>query len=340
MAPDGVAAEAPAATESAARPGSLVARRITKLVLRLVVVLLLVSFGIFLLVRLLPGDPVERIIPYGLDVEAERAELREELGLDQPMLGQYVDWLSRLLRGDLGTDYVTRTPVSTSLASSLPVTLQLLLYAQILALLVAVPLGVLTAYKARSRLDRVTSTTAFGMLAVPDFVLGLYLAYFVGAQLGWLPAGGYTRPGDDLGEHLRSMALPTISLAAGQVAVYLRLLRSDMISTLQESFVTVARSKGLTDRYVLWRHALRPSSLTLLTVAGLNVGTLVGGAVVIENLFSLPGIGTQVYRAIIGQQYVVLQSYVAVIAVSYVLINFVVDLLYTVLDPRIRDARA
>lgn len=316
-----------------------VARRVLALLLRLAVVLAIVTFGAFLLVRLLPGDPVERIIPYGMDVEAERAQLRDELGLDEPLLGQYASWLSRIVRGDLGTDYVTRTPVRESLTAALPVTLQLLVYAQVLSLLFAIPLGILAAYRARTWTDRATSTAAFAMLAVPDFVLGLYLAYVVGARLGWLPAGGYVDPGDGIGRHLRAMALPTVSLAAGQVAVYLRLLRSDMIQTLQESYVTVARSKGLTDRYVLWRHALRPSSLTLLTVAGLNVGTLIGGVVVIENLFSLPGVGTQLYRAIVGQQYVVLQSYVAVVAVSYVVLNFVVDLLYTVLDPRIRDAR-
>jgi peptide/nickel transport system permease protein len=317
-----------------------VARRIALLLVRLVTVLLLVTFGIFLLVRLLPGDPVERIIPYGMDVEAERAELREELGLDRPPLGQYVDWLSRLVRGDLGTDYVTRTPVRTTLSAALPVTLQVLVYAQLLALLVAVPVGVLAAYRSRSRFDRVTSTTAFGLLAVPDFVLGLYLAYFVGARLGWLPAGGYVAPSDGIVEHLRSMALPTMSLAAGQVAIYLRLLRSDMIATLQEDFVTMARSKGLSSRRVLWRHALRPSSITLLTVAGLNVGTLIGGAVVVEVIFQLPGMGLLINRAILERQLVALQSAVAVVAIAYVLVNVLVDFLYTVIDPRIRHGRA
>lgn len=315
-------------------------RTIAAKLVRLVVVLLLVTFGAFLLIRLLPGDPVDKLVPFALDVEAERAELREELGLDEPLLTQYVDWLTGLATGDLGTDYVTRTPVSTTLASALPVTLQLVVYAQVLALSIAIPLGVLAAYRAGSWVDRLTNTGAFGLLAVPDFVLGLYLAYFVGAQLGWLPAGGYTRFADDPVEHLRSMVLPTVSLAAGQVAVYLRLLRSDMIATLQEDFVEVARAKGLRDRAVLWRHALRPSSLTLLTVAGLNVGALIGGAVVVENLFSLPGIGTEIYEAIISQQYVALQTYIALIAVAYVVVNFAVDLLYTVLDPRIRHARA
>ena len=307
---------------------------------RLIVVLLLVTFGAFLLVRLLPGDPVQKIIPYGVDVQHERAELRDELGLDRPLFVQYGNWLDGFVHGDLGTDYVTRTPVTTTLASALPVTLQLMLYAQVLALLIAIPLGVLTAYRAGTRFDRIANTTAFGFLAVPDFVLGLYLAYFVGARLHWLPAGGYVRFTDNLGAHFRSMVLPTVSLAAGQVAIYMRLLRSDMIATLQEDFIVVARSMGLRDREILWRHALRPSSLTLLTAAGLNVGALIGGAIVIENVFNLPGLGTEIYKAIVGQQYVALQSYVALIAITYVVVNFLVDFLYLALDPRIRRAAA
>ena len=187
--------------------------------------------------------------------------------------------------------------------------------------------------------DKAANATAFGMLAIPNFALALVLAYYVGVQLGWLPVSGYVKPSEDLVEHFRRMALPTISLAVGQVAVYMRLLRSDMIATLQEDFITMAKSKGVSPRRVLWRHALRPSSLTLLTVAGLNVGTLIGGAVIIEVIFSMPGVGTLLYEAIQSRQYIALQSLVAIIAVGYVLVNFLVDILYAVLDPRIRHAR-
>ncbi|MFN8035373.1 MAG: ABC transporter permease [Acidimicrobiia bacterium] len=306
---------------------------------RLLVVLFVVTFGTFMLVRLFPGDPVKKMIPYGTNLEEQRARLRGEIGLDQPALTQYGSWLRGLASGDLGTIYPSRTPVSEVLRSAAPVTLQLILYAQVLALLVAIPLGVFTAYRAGTWFDRVSSASAFGLLAIPSFVLGLYLAYFVGARWQWLPAGQYVKFGTDPVEHFRSMVLPTISLAAGQIALYMRLLRSDMIDTLQESFVKTARSKGLSNRRILWRHALRPSSLTLLTFAGLSIGTLVGGAVVVETVFALPGLGTEIYKAIIGQQYVALQSYVALIAIGYVLVNFTVDLLYTVLDPRIRHGR-
>jgi peptide/nickel transport system permease protein len=312
-------------------------RNVTGKLIRLVVVLFLVTFGTFMLVRLFPGDPVKKMIPFGTDLEAQRAQLRKEIGLDKPAVQQYGSWLSGLATGDFGKVYPSRTPVSEVLANAAPVTLLLILYAQVIALLVAIPLGVLTAYRAGTWLDKIASGSTFGLLSIPSFVLGLYLAYFVGAKLHWLPAGQYVAFSADPVEHFRSMALPTISLAAGEIALYMRLLRSDMIATLQESYMKTARSKGLSTQRILWHHAFRPSSLTLLTFAGLNMGTLVGSAVVVETVFSLPGLGTEIYNAIIGQQYVALQSYVALIAVGYVLINFGVDFLYTVLDPRIRN---
>jgi peptide/nickel transport system permease protein len=215
-----------------------------------------------------------------------------------------------------------------------------MVYAQVLALAVAIPLGVLTAYRAGSRLDKATNVGAFAMLAIPNFVLGLGLAYYVGVWLNWLPPSGYVPFGDDPVQHVQRMILPAVTLAAAQIAVYMRLLRTDMVATLQEDFIQMARSKGISDRRVLWRHALRPSSITLLTVAGLNVGTLIGGAVVVELIFSIPGMGMAISQAIFERQYVALQSFVAVLAILYVLVNFAVDILYTIVDPRIRHARA
>ena len=311
-------------------------RRIAGKVLRLVLVLVVVTFATFMLVRLVPGDPVVKIIPYGTDLEAQRAELRTEMGLDEPVLQQYGSWLGDLAHGDFGATYPSRTPVSQTLQGAAPVTLQLILYSQALALLVAVPLGVLTAHRAGTWLDRALNTSAFGLLSIPSFVLGLYLAYFVGARLRWLPSGQYVHFGDDPVEHFRSMVLPTIALAAGQIALYMRLLRADLISTLQENFIKAARSRGYSTARILWRHALRPSSLAVLTYAGINLGALVGGAVVVEVVFTLPGIGTEILKAIQGQQYVALQGYVVLIAVGFVLLNFLVDVLYSILDPRIR----
>jgi peptide/nickel transport system permease protein len=213
-----------------------------------------------------------------------------------------------------------------------------MVYAQVLALVVAIPMGVLTAYRAGSWLDKGVNSAAFAAIAIPNFALGLLLSYYVGVQLGWLPFQNYTPLTEDPVEHFRGMALPAITLAVGQIAIYLRLLRSDMIATLQEDYVTFASSKGMPSRYVLFRHALRPSSLTLLTVAGLNVGALVGGAIVIEVIFGLPGIGRAIGEAILSRQYIALQSMVAIVAIGYVLVNALIDILYAVLDPRIRRA--
>ena len=306
----------------------------------LVVVLFLVTLFVALLTAMLPGDPVDAIA--GFASPEQKEQLRENLGLDDPVYVQYSRWIGDFVTGDLGGYYsVTgERPVVDRVRDSLPVSLQLMVYAQVLALVIAIPAGVLTAYRAGSKADKAANATAFGMLAIPNFALALVLAYYVGVQFGWLPVSGYVKPSEDLVEHLRRMALPAISLAVGQVAVYMRLLRSDMIATLQEDFITMAKSKGVSPRRVLWRHALRPSSLTLLTVAGLNVGTLIGGAVIIEVIFSMPGIGTLLFEAIQARQYIALQSLVAIIAVGYVLVNFLVDILYAVLDPRIRHARS
>jgi peptide/nickel transport system permease protein len=306
----------------------------------LAVVLFFVTLFVALLTAMLPGDPVDAIA--GFASPEQKEALREDLGLDDPVYVQYGRWIGDFVTGDLGGYYsVTgERPVIDRVRDSLPVSLQLMLYAQVLALVIAIPAGVITAYRAGSRADKVANATAFGMLAIPNFALALVLAYYVGVELGWLPVSGYVKPSEDLVEHVRRMIMPTIALAVGQVAVYMRLLRSDMIATLQEDFITMAKSKGVSPRRVLWRHALRPSSLTLLTVAGLNVGTLIGGAILVEVLFSMPGVGTLLYEAIQARQYIALQSLVAIIAVGYVLVNFLVDVLYAVLDPRIRHARA
>ncbi|HEX6569103.1 MAG TPA: ABC transporter permease [Acidimicrobiales bacterium] len=315
-------------------------RILLRRLVHLLVVLFCVTLFVALLTSMLPGDPVDAIA--GFASEEQKDALRDDLGLDDPVPVQYARWVGDFVTGDLGGYYsVTgERPVMDRVREALPVSLQLMVYAQVLALVIAIPAGVITAYRAGSRGDRAANATAFGMLAIPNFALALVLAYYVGVELGWLPVSGYVKPSEDLVEHLRRMAMPAISLAVGQIAVYMRLLRSDMIATLQEDFITMAKSKGVAPRRVLWRHALRPSSLTLLTVAGLNVGTLIGGAVIVEVIFSLPGVGTLLFEAINARQYIALQSLVAIIAVGYVLVNFLVDVLYAVLDPRIRHARA
>jgi peptide/nickel transport system permease protein len=326
----------------------LIARRLGQLV----VVLVVVSFFTFLLIRLLPGDPVSTIIPFGRGPAFAQArnQLRADLGLNKGFFAQYWDYLTGLVQGHLGHQYSSGRPVSELVNQSLPVSLELMIYAQVISIAIAIPLGILAAYRAGTKTDSTINTTSFGLLALPNFVLALLLSFLIGAKLKWLPTGGYA-PGwldpifdsashINLGEHLKDMILPAFTLAVGQIAVYMRLLRSDMIATLQENFITLAKAKGIKNRRILWRHALRPSSLTLLTVAGLNVGTLIGGAIVVEVIFSVPGMGEKIFQAINAREYVELQSYIVIVAVLFVLVNFFVDFMYAVLDPRIRRARA
>jgi peptide/nickel transport system permease protein len=324
----------------------VLARELGKRFLGLILVLFLVTLFTALLLSMTPGDPVDTLLPVAdansETVQARKAEVRDRLNLDEPLWVQYKAWVGDFVTGDFG-DYFRVTgedPVRDTVSEALPVSLQLMAYSMVLALVIAVPLGVASAYRAGSRFDKAANTSAFALLAVPNFVLGLALAYYIGVWLNWVPPSGYVPFGEDPVEHFQRMLLPALSLAAAQIAVYMRLLRSDMVQTLQEDFVQMARSKGISDRRVLWRHALRPSSLTLLTVAGTNVGTLIGGALVIEVLFSIPGLGTALFQAISERQYVALQSFVAILAILFVVVNFVVDILYTVVDPRIRHARA
>jgi peptide/nickel transport system permease protein len=274
----------------------------------------------------------------------------EEFHLDEPMHTRYMLWLSDAVRGDLGRSAIQGQEVSSAIARALPVSLQLMIYAQVVALLLAVPAGVYAAYRANRRGDRIASTTALGLLSVPNFVLAVVLILFFalgGLAIGdthigteALPASRYIPFGDDPVEHFKHMALPTLALALGQAAGYMRILRSDMIGTLQENFIITAKAKGITNRRILWAHALRPSSFTLLTVFGVNTATLIGGALIIETLFTLPGLGTAIGTAIFQKDFLVVQGVVVVIAVGFVLINFLVDLLYAVLDPRVRHVRA
>lgn len=275
----------------------------------------------------------------------------QEFHLDEPLHTRFLLWLSDALRGDLGNSPIrSGQPVSQAIADALPVTLQLMLYTQIVALLIAIPLGVFAAYRANRRGDRISSMVALAALSVPNFVIAAVLILLLalggftvkGVQIGWevLPGGRYQAFGEGAWEHFRYMLLPTISLALGQSAAYMRVLRSDMIATLQENFITTAKAKGVSDRRILWGHALRPSSFTLMTVFGLNTATLIGGALIIETLFNLPGLGTTIGTAIAQKDFLVVQGVVVVIAVGFILINFLVDALYGVLDPRVRHVRA
>jgi peptide/nickel transport system permease protein len=306
---------------------------------QLVVVLLLVTFLTFLLLNLLPGGP--EVAALGIGASDEQIEqFREEQNLDDPLLIRYAKWLGGVLSGDLGDSLIRNVEVSELLGDRLTPTLQLMLYATVLALAVAVPLGILSAYRADTWFDKSVNTIAFGFLSVPNFIFAVLLVFLFSIELGWLPATGYEAWSEGAYEHFRRMILPTVALAASQVAVYMRLLRTDMIATLQEDFIGVARAKGMPTRRILLRHALRPSSFSLLTVAAITVGQLIGGTIVIERIFAIAGLGSLIIESIFTRDYLVVQGCIVIVAVGFVLVNFIVDILYAVLDPRIRQARA
>ena len=306
---------------------------------RMVVVLLVVTFLTFYLVNLLPGGPEIAILGPGAN-EEQVAEVRADLRLDDPIPLRYARWLGDAVQFDFGESYVNDVPVTELLRDRLPVTMQLMTYATILALAVALPMGVLAAYRANGWFDRASNATAFGLIALPNFILAVLLIYLFALQLGWFPATGSVPFGEDPFEHFKSMFLPALSLAAGQLAVYMRLLRTDMIATLQEDYIGVAKAKGMPTRRILVRHAFRPSLFSLLTVVAINIGALIGGSVIIETIFALNGLGRQLVVAIGQRDYLVVQATVVIIAVTFVVANFLVDALYAVLDPRIRHARA
>ena len=306
---------------------------------QLLIVLLLVTFGVSLLLRLLPVDLATILLPVAS--EEERVALREELGFDKGPIGYYLQWLGNFVQGDFGKIYFSggTEEVSDHLKEAMPRSLLLMIYTQILALVIAVPLGVLSAYRSGRRADKIISNSLFALQSVPGFAIALILVIFLGVKFGWLPTLGYAPISDGIWEHSKHMIMPVISLSLGLIATYTRLLRADMITALREDYVTMAASKGLSDSRILWRHVLRPSSMTLMTSAALSMGGLIGGAIVIESIFATYGVGFEIFAAISGRQYIALQSSVAVIALFYVFFNLVVDIASGFVDPRTRDRR-
>jgi len=314
--------------------GKVIATRLA----RLVATLLAVTFLTFSMTALLPGDPVNAIL--GVDAVRDPevvAKIRADLGLDDPFLIRYVNWLGNAATGDLGQSYITDQQVITTISQRLPVTAQLAFMAIIMAVILAIPIGMLGAYKQGRWQDITTSAGVQVALSIPNFIVGIFLIWLFSVQLGWLPASNWNRiTTDGLVANLKTAILPASALAMTQMAIFSRLMRSDMIATLQENYILAARSKGLSDRFILFRHALRPSSLSLMTIIGINFGALLGGTVIIETLFAIPGIGFRLINAIYQRDIIVIQGITVFIATAYVVINTIVDLLYAVVDPRIR----
>ena len=310
-------------------------RYVVRRVAALAATLLFVSVLVFLVVRVLPGDPVDIIL--GIERNPETAaRLRTSLGLDRPLIVQYGDWLARALRGDLGTSIQYDLPVARLIASRLPVTLPLALMAAVFMVVVAVPLGIYAATHHRRAGDYVAMIVSQLGISVPAFWLGLLLILTFSVRLGWMRSGGFDGWSDGVGAALRSLLLPALALGAFQAAVLVRATRSAVLEVLGEDYVRTARAKGIAEMLVVGKHTLRNACIPILTVAGIQLGQLVAGAIVLESVFALPGLGRLALGAITARDLPVVQGVTVFVAAGIVAINFAVDFAYTALDPRLR----
>jgi peptide/nickel transport system permease protein len=302
-----------------------------KILIRKVALFIPVALGIstlvFFLIHLIPGDPVEIMLGEGAQ-EANIAELRHQMGLDRPIGIQYADFLRGLIRGDLGRSIKTREPVGAMIRSRFPATFQLTLFSMLIAVLVAVPLGVLAAVRQYSTLDYSSMLLALLGISMPNFWLGPLLIIFFSVKLGWFPVSGMGG--------LSHMILPAVTLGTAMAALLARMTRSSMLEEIRSEYVKTARARGLSEAQVIFKHTLKNAMIPVITVIGLQFGSLLTGAIITETIFSWPGIGRLLITSINTRDYPVVQGCILFIAFSYLIVNFAVDIIYSYLDPRIR----
>lgn len=300
--------------------------------------LFVMSVVVFLILRLVPGDPVRTMLGFRATDE-NVAELRRQLGLDQPLLTQYVNWIEALLRGDLGKDIVSHAPLADLLAQRLPVTFELTTLSMLLAVLIGVPLGIRAATGGKWTRRLTEGFVVFG-ISIPDFWLGIMLVLVFAGTLVILPPSGYVPFAADPIANLRYMALPVLTLATGEAAYILRTTRSAITQVLDRPFVTFLRAKGISPNRIVYGHALRNAGPSIVTVIGLQVGVLLGGAIIVETMFALPGVGRLVVTGINQRNYPTVQVGVLAIATIFILVSLVTDLIVAWLDPRVADGEA
>ena len=315
-----------------------------KRLLQLIPVFFVVTFSSYFMLDLLPGDITDAILSdqdAGTIADgAAKEALARQLNLDKPVIIRYALWLGNVFQGDFGRSYVTTQPVAEALADRIPVSFQLMFMSQIIALLIAVPLGVFVGQRAGEPIDRMVSTGAFALLSVPIFVIGTALIWLFSIRLGLLPSSGHTDFADDAWRNIQGFILPAITIAAIEVPILMRVLRTDIITTLQEDFIALAKAKGLSNSRILFFHALRPSLFTFITVLGLQLGNLIAGSVVVESLFSIPGVGKLLIESVDSRDEIMVQGVVTFVAIVYVVANLLVDLLYAAVDPRVSERNA
>jgi peptide/nickel transport system permease protein len=303
--------------------------------LAIVPVLVLVTAGVFFLIHLTPGDPIDAMMAESADPDV-KAALSRQLGLDQPIHVQYLRWMGRVLHGDLGRSIRNNQPVIEDVGRRIRPSVELALLAILIALGVAFPLGILSAARRNTPVDGAGTTFALIGICMPNFLIALLLIFLFGVTLRWLPVSGYTDPLEDPVNGLRSLTLPAITLGLALGAVITRTLRSSLIEALSEDYVRTGRAKGLPESVILGRHALKNGLIPVVTVLGLQLGGLIGGAVITEYVFALPGVGRLVVDAVFARDYPLVQGVVLLIAIAYIGTNLLVDLVYGLLDPRIR----
>jgi len=308
---------------------------ILRRVLSTVPVMAIVALFVFSLLYIAPGDPAA-VIAGDQASPADVERIREGLGLDRPFLVQFGTWLWRILHGDLGTSIFTNLPVSALIAQRIEPTLSLMVLTLVLTILVAVPLGVVAAWKAGSWVDRTIMAFAVFAFSLPVFVLGYLLAYVFALQFEWLPVQGYTPLAQGFWPWLKNLILPAVALGNVYIALIARITRASMLEVLQQDYIRTARAKGLDQRSILFVHALKNAAVPIVTVIGIGVALLIGGAVVTESVFAIPGLGRLTIDAILRRDYPVIQGIVLLFSFLYVLVNLMVDVTYTLVDPRIR----
>ena len=310
-------------------------RYILRRVMATIPVMAVVSLFVFSLLFFAPGDPASLIAgDQATPDDIERVRIR--LGLDLPFLTQFGDWLGRLLQGDLGRSLFTNLPVTEMIAQRIEPTLSLMALTMILAVITAVPLGVVAAWRPGTWIDRLIMVVAVFGFSVPGFVVGYALAYVFALELDWLPVQGYTPLSNGVWPWLRNLILPAVSLGFVYIALIARITRASMLEVLQQDYVRTAKAKGLGLGGVLFIHALKNAAVPIVTVIGIGVALLIGGAVVTESVFAIPGLGRLTVDAILRRDYPVIQGVVLMFSFVYVLVNLVIDILYTFIDPRIR----
>ncbi len=297
---------------------------------------LILTFIVFMLMHLLPGDPVAGLFGNMPSTRAEYDRVSQEFWLDRPVLVQYVHWLDRALHGDLGRSIVERRQVSEMIVRSLPITLQLSGLAVCVAALVGIPLGIIAAIRRGGTLDTVITTLANLAMGIPAFWLGIMLIYLVAFRLQWLPISGYTSPFDDFWLHIRQMILPVITLSFSFIAFIARQMRSGMLEVIHQDYIRTAWSKGLSERIVVTRHAVRNALIPVVTTLGVTLGHLIGGTVLIETVFNIPGMGRLIVQSIMRSEFFVMQGNILVLGLIVAMLNLFVDILYPWLDPKIR----